>query len=98
MTKFNIYVSVEEPFQYLITGGHFHERKCIDILLNKKIIDESDNLEVSDYTYGWGRTATDKDREEAMDSELKFMFHQGNSNIPMSYKTKTTFVKLIEKC
>lgn len=96
MTKFSIYTSDDEPFQYLIAGGHFTKEKALNILRSKSVIEKTDNLEVSDITLGWGRKATEQDRENAMDSELLFLYHEGNLKIPYGYNTKTTFVELIE--
>ena len=97
MTKYDIYLNEDDPLQYLISVGHFSKETVLKILISKKIIAKSDNLHVSEICSGWGRKSTDEDVESNYsDDGIVFLFHRGNAMIPISYKTKTTYVKMCE--
>lgn len=93
--KYYVCSDEDDALSYCLFGGHFSEEKALKILLTKKIIDKSDNLQVMSIEYGYGKKATKKEIEEET-YENEFMWQQGNTCIPENYNLRVTFVELCE--
>ena len=89
--------SNEDPNTVIIIGNHFDEKQAIDILIRKKEISESDNLEVSELRNGWAKFIK-KDLGDYIDcaeTDKGYLFEWGAEQ-PRGYNRKATMVELIE--